>query len=315
MHHINLTYLAATAKGMVPARLKTRDGATLAFKTLPARGQHWGTILVLHGMGMDSHYYLTLGNLLAAKGLNVALMDFRGHGDSSGVSGDANTLTDYRDDLREAVEAFQGDGPLFIFSHSGAAVAAIDLMSQDDAPEIAGYAMIAPTISGDSGLTRTPNPGVDVSAVSRYLLKFRPEKVLSAQAAKFCPKFNFKKFLLARATGLQSRLRVLSFESVRPNEPDFSYTARAATNMINTWPDTQLSKMRCPVFLITSKCDPIVNSDAIATRLPWAFGPDVALEHTVLPRGDHFTVTLLAAPLVATWLRTLCPSGDGECAA
>lgn len=88
MTHLSLTYLPKTAKSMVPARLTTRDGATLAFKTFAAKGPQWGRVLVLHGMGLNADYYVTLGTMLASRGLNVSVMDFRGHGESSGTVGD-----------------------------------------------------------------------------------------------------------------------------------------------------------------------------------------------------------------------------------
>jgi len=304
--HAALTYQEPTAKGVVAARLKTRDGATLAFKTFPARRQQKGTVLVLHGMGLNAALYSTLGSMLAAKGLGVALMDFRGHGDSSGKVGDATGPTTYREDLREAVAAFGSDGPLFIFAHSGSAVAAIDLLSQPDAPKIAGLAMVAPTISGDRGLTRSPNRGLDIGLMARNMLRFRPERGMNDAAAEFCPNFNFKKFLLARVTGLGRWMHVLSFVSTRPGDAPFRYTARAALNMISTWSDTNLAKLQCPVCVITAEQDPFVNGEAIATRLPWVLGPQAQLRHEILLRGDHFTVTLFAVPLFVKWLCDIC---------
>lgn len=191
----------------------------------------------------------------------------------------------------------------------------MDLLSQPDAPEIDGYAMIAPTISGDTGLTRTPDRGFDVGAFTRTLLRFRPEQGMTPEEGERCPKFNFKKFLFARATGLSRWLRVLSFVANRPDEAPFRYTARAALNMIVTWPDKKLVKMRCPMLIVTAEQDPFVNGQAIATRLPWVLGPEIDLRHEVLLRGDHFTVTMFTVPLFINWLQDICDAQKTERAA
>ena len=303
-----LTYLSQTPKGMIPARLVTQDGCTLAFRTYPARGAAWGRVLVLHGMGLNAQLYGTLAGLLAGRGLDVVLMDFRGHGDSGGPQGAAPHKHAYRDDLRAAINAFSTDDlPLFLYTHSGSAVAAMDLLSQPDAPRITGYAMVTPTISGDTELTRAGAAKRDVGAWARTLLRFRPERVLSFDDAEMRMAFNFPKFMLARLTRLTGWLRPLQFIAKRGDQPPFVYTARAAMNMITTWPDTYLSGLRGPMFLATAQQDPFVNGEALATRLPWVLGPDVALTYTVLPRGDHFTATLFVVPALLEWLQAQVP--------
>ncbi|GAA4222700.1 pimeloyl-ACP methyl ester carboxylesterase [Sagittula marina] len=307
-----ITYGPAQAKGPLPAQLVLRDGTPLAFRSYAARGVARARVLVLHGSGLNAEYYLTLGGLLAGRGIEVLLMDFRGHGQSGGPVGDAAGPGVYSDDLGEVIAAVPDDVPLFVFAHSGSAVAAIDLLSAPNAPHVAGLAMVAPTLAGDSGLTRTARPQTDYSAVSRSFLRFRPERQIPDAQTKFAYRFDFARFVFARAARLDRWMRVLSFGATKPGQAPYRYTARAATNIIARNLEAKLARLRCPVFVATSEQDAYVNGEAIATLLPWTLPADVPLRHESLPRGDHFTATLMAVPLFLDWVQGLCPDRAGE---
>ncbi|MGL6209569.1 MAG: alpha/beta hydrolase [Paracoccaceae bacterium] len=303
--HPSLLIGQAGPKGDAQASLTLPDGVRLAFRSFVPRQVSRGVVLVLHGSGLNAGYYLTLGGMLAARGYHAALMDFRGHGDSSGPRGDAPDSQTYREDLRQAVAAWAVHGPVHVLAHSGSAVVAIDLLSQPDAPDVAGLALVAPTIAGTDGLTRTATPRRNWDASLRYGLPFRLEAAVDGAERSFAYSFRFGLFLLGRLTGMGRFLRVLSFASNKPGEPPFRYTGRAAANMMATGMAHKLSRLRCPVFLATSAVDPYVNGAAIATILPWLMPREVALTHRFLARGDHFTATLVVVPDLLGWLEAL----------
>jgi len=66
-------------------RMKLADGAELDVWVVRARKEPvQGTVLLLHAMGESKACYLPLGERLAGRGFDVALIDLRAHGESGG---------------------------------------------------------------------------------------------------------------------------------------------------------------------------------------------------------------------------------------
>jgi alpha-beta hydrolase superfamily lysophospholipase len=79
------------------------------------------TLLILHGLGAHSGWFIDMGNALAERGLNVWVVDHRGFGRSEGPRGH---VTDYRrylqdsDAVVDAIRAAQPETKLFVLGHS-----------------------------------------------------------------------------------------------------------------------------------------------------------------------------------------------------
>src|SRR6185437_14804766 len=79
------------------------------------------TLLILHGLGAHSGWFIDMGNALAARGLNVWVVDHRGFGRSQGPHGH---ITDYRrylediDTVVDAVRAAQPENKPVLLGHS-----------------------------------------------------------------------------------------------------------------------------------------------------------------------------------------------------
>ncbi len=87
------------------------------------------TVAVLHGGGDHSGRYPGITSALVKAGLQVALVDFRGHGQSDGRRWHVDSFADYLSDLDAFVAKLSQDGvandQLFIVAHSmGALIAA-----------------------------------------------------------------------------------------------------------------------------------------------------------------------------------------------
>jgi len=88
------------------------------------------TVAVLHGGGDHSGRYPALTSALVRAGFQVALLDFRGHGQSDGRRWHIDAFSDYLADLDAFVAKLSQDGVagdrLFVVAHSqGALVAAL----------------------------------------------------------------------------------------------------------------------------------------------------------------------------------------------
>jgi len=104
------------------------------------------TVAVLHGGGDHSGRYPALTSALVRAGLEVALVDFRGHGQSDGRRWHVHRFDDYLADLNAFLAKLRTDGlpgKLFIAGHSqGSLIAA--RWGLDHGREVAGFVLSSP---------------------------------------------------------------------------------------------------------------------------------------------------------------------------
>jgi alpha-beta hydrolase superfamily lysophospholipase len=105
------------------------------------------TVAVLHGGGDHSGRYPALTSALVKAGFQVALVDFRGHGQSDGRRWHVDAFTDYVSDLDSFVAKLSQDGiagdRLFAVAHSqGALVTALWGLSRGR--HLAGFVFSSP---------------------------------------------------------------------------------------------------------------------------------------------------------------------------
>ncbi len=109
-------------------RVLTEDGWSLAVRHIAAQGRSRGAILGLHAMMVDQRTLDRggdgIGSLLASRGWDVYLADFRGHGRSGpkvqkGGRWSYHDLVDYDvPALVDAVRELNGRKPLVVLGHS-----------------------------------------------------------------------------------------------------------------------------------------------------------------------------------------------------
>ncbi|BDG08864.1 alpha/beta hydrolase [Anaeromyxobacter paludicola] len=108
--------------------LKSRDHLRLFWQRFTPPAPR-ATVALLHGYCDHSGRYAGMTRALCAAGLEVALVDFRGHGQSDGRRSHVDAFGDYLDDLDAFlahVRAAAGGRRLFLAGHSqGALVAAL----------------------------------------------------------------------------------------------------------------------------------------------------------------------------------------------
>ncbi len=109
-------------------------------------GSPRATVAVLHGGGDHSGRYPALTAALVRAGLEVALVDFRGHGQSDGRRWYVDSFDDYLADLDAFVEKLRAESSgrrLFVVGHSqGGHIAA--LWGLTPGRGVAGFALSAP---------------------------------------------------------------------------------------------------------------------------------------------------------------------------
>ncbi|WP_095144263.1 MULTISPECIES: alpha/beta hydrolase [unclassified Pseudomonas] len=288
------------------ATLKMGDGTALHLRVACPPGVARTVLLLLHGAGMHSGYYQTVGCLLASRGHLVLMPDQRGHGKSEGARGDIAHHGVYCEDIAWMLLRVKTLGlPVVLAAHSGAAAMSARVLAEVAAPQVAGFAMLTPTFADDGTLVRRNSGGRDYGTYFRYMLRPAPEAEVKGRAPGSRMVFRLGAFLFHRMTGLCGTAPVLTYQSSGKNEAPYTYTARGVRGSMVGRVDLLLARLRCPVFLATGGQDGFVNSDAVRTLLPWLIAPQASLQALHEAGGDHFTTLLLSAQALLKWLDTL----------
>jgi alpha-beta hydrolase superfamily lysophospholipase len=112
------------------------------------------TLLILHGLGAHSGWFIDMGNSLAARGVSVYEMDHQGFGRSGGVRGHVSNWREYLTDIDRMVDVVRHDQPgthAFILGHSMGGVFAIHYAAAHQ-DKLAGMILMNPWIADTTTL-------------------------------------------------------------------------------------------------------------------------------------------------------------------
>ncbi len=125
--------------------LRARDGLDLAWQRYRPDAPR-ATVAVLHGGGDHSGRYPAVTAALVRAGMEVALLDFRGHGRSGGARWHVLRFQEYLDDLEVFLSKVRADAAgrrLFLLGHSqGGLIAA--MWGLDPRRQVAGVVLSSP---------------------------------------------------------------------------------------------------------------------------------------------------------------------------
>ena len=136
-----------------PARVELRhpDGSTspLLIVETDRRDERRPSVLVLPGIAVGARYYLPLARALAAEGVDVAITELRGQGESTYRIGRRGAPAGYHESAAEdvplaldAMERRLGRRPVILLGHSmGAQIGVYHLARRD--PRVAGLVAVA----------------------------------------------------------------------------------------------------------------------------------------------------------------------------
>ena len=115
--------------------LQMTDGCELFLRRW--RGESQQELLLLHGLGAHSGWFIDMGNELAARGLSVSVVDHRGFGRSGGLQGHIERASNYIDDLvvvvkelRRRQQEQEQATKLFVLGHSMGGIFATHLVAK-----------------------------------------------------------------------------------------------------------------------------------------------------------------------------------------
>jgi alpha-beta hydrolase superfamily lysophospholipase len=103
--------------------LKTSDGCNLFLRSWVMASND--ILLILHGLGAHSGWFIDMGNKLASRGMNVYAMDHRGFGRSGGLPGHIDDYHTYVEDIDFIVTEIRNRHPeaaIHVLGHSMGAI-------------------------------------------------------------------------------------------------------------------------------------------------------------------------------------------------
>lgn len=99
--------------------LTTGDACKLFLRSWKTHSSQ--VLLILHGLGGHSGWYIDMGNVLSTRGISVYAMEHRGFGHSGGVPGHIDDYHTYVEDIRLVVAEIRKRHPgeaIYILGHS-----------------------------------------------------------------------------------------------------------------------------------------------------------------------------------------------------
>ena len=145
-------------------QLKTftaRDGKQLAYRFYPTRSDR--VIILLHGSGWHSQYFLPLARFISSEGLaKVYTPDLRGHGHTPERRGDIDYIDQLEDDLSDFVTMVRRDNPdsvLIISGHSSGGGLAIRFAGSKYGKQADAYMLLSPWLKYDAPTVRSGGGG------------------------------------------------------------------------------------------------------------------------------------------------------------
>jgi len=138
-----------------------RDGTQLAYRHYPAESDK--IVILLHGSGWHSKYFLPLAEFISSKGLaQVYTPDLRGHGRTPKKRGDVDYIGQMEDDLADLIAIIQKDNPkamLIVGGHSSGGGLAIRFAGSQYGKKANAYLFLAPFLKYNAPTTRSNSGG------------------------------------------------------------------------------------------------------------------------------------------------------------
>ena len=137
-----------------------RDSMQLAYRHYPAQSDK--VIILLHGAGWHSQYFLPLAAFISSEGLaQVYTPDLRGHGPMPERRGDVDYIGQLEDDLADLITMIRKDNPdatLIMGGHSSGGGLAIRFAGSRYGKQADAYLLLSPFLKYNAPTIR-PNSG------------------------------------------------------------------------------------------------------------------------------------------------------------
>jgi non-heme chloroperoxidase len=139
----------------------SRDGKQLQYRYYPAKSNK--VVILLHGSGWHSRYFLPLANFISSNGLaQVYTPDLRGHGIKPERRGDVDYIGQLEDDLEDLITIIRKNNPgamLIIGGHSSGGGLAVRFAGSKYGNQADAYLLLSPYLAYNAPTTRVNSGG------------------------------------------------------------------------------------------------------------------------------------------------------------
>ena len=139
---------------------KARDGKELNYRYYPAQSNK--TVILLHGSGWHSQYFLPLAEFISSENLaNVYTPDLCGHGHNPDRRGDVDYIDQLEDDIADFINVIKEINPgttIILGGHSSGGGLAIRFAGSKYNKQVDGYLLLSPFLKYNAPTVR-PNSG------------------------------------------------------------------------------------------------------------------------------------------------------------
>jgi alpha-beta hydrolase superfamily lysophospholipase len=140
---------------------KTRDGTKLSYRHYSAKSDK--AIILLHGSGWHSQYFLPLAKFISSEGLaQVYTPDLRGHGPAPIKRGDVDYISQLEDDLADFIALIRknnSSATLIVSGHSSGGGLAIRFAGSQYGKQANAYMLLSPFLKYNAPTTRSNSGG------------------------------------------------------------------------------------------------------------------------------------------------------------
>ena len=146
-------------------KLTTADGYELFLRSWKTDGPD--VLLILHGLGGPSGWYIDMGNELASRGISVYAMDHRGFGRSGGLRGHIDNYRTFVEDIGYVVTEIRKRHPetgIFLLGHSMGAIFATHFAAKYQ-QRLAGVVFLNPWVGDTSRVSLGSTLAVSLGGV------------------------------------------------------------------------------------------------------------------------------------------------------
>jgi len=146
-------------------KLTAADGYELFLRSWKTNGPD--VLLILHGLGGHSGWYIDMGNELASRGISVYAMDHRGFGRSGGLRGHIDNYRTFVEHIGYIVTEIRKRHPeagIFLLGHSMGAIFATHFAAQDQ-QRLVGVVFLNPWVGDTSRVSLGTTLGVLLGGV------------------------------------------------------------------------------------------------------------------------------------------------------
>ena len=137
-----------------------RDGTPLTYRHYPSQSKT--VIILIHGSGWHSQYFLPLAEFISSEGLaHVYTPDLRGHGPTPEIRGDVNYINQLEDDVADFLNIIRKKHPraaLIVGGHSSGGGLVIRFAGSRYGQQADAYVLLSPYLKYNAPTIR-PNSG------------------------------------------------------------------------------------------------------------------------------------------------------------